>query len=456
MDGKAHCKRVLATAILTALPALAQGDGELDVSFQYDGKYTLAPLAVHQTIRAVAAAPDEKIVVAGHRAHANGQSTLYWARIGDAGAPTYCTVATPGGGLDAGARAIAFDGNGRLLVAGSARFPTTTTHQGFVARFLYPSCSLDTTFDDDGVYHTELVGASVRFDALALAPNDRIVLAGSIPDSGVGIVVRLIGRYGDPDTTFDGDGVGIVEIVFEEIDELTGLAVQADSRILVGGTLLSSPIPRRMFALRLDPEGALDHTFAGDGWWAYPLDKETRGKSLLADPETGGVYLVGASSPPQTGGNLAVLVRLTGTGALDTLFADGGFREVGGALLAMEAEAGILQSDGRILFGGWAMDWENATSVDFTANRSTRDGADDITYHLNTVHIVPIDAGGFDSDRAHAVTLQGGRLVLAGDVDTGEGPQPVHSGAIVRLTSALVFTDGFERGSTDGWSAKAP
>jgi hypothetical protein len=60
------------------------------------------------------------------------------------------------------------------------------------------------------------------------------------------------------------------------------------------------------------------------------------------------------------------------------------------------------------------------------------------------------DREGDAADAAEAVALVGGRLVAAGyGDDVGEFPLPAM--AVLRTESALVFTDGFERGSASAW-----
>ena len=65
---------------------------------------------------------------------------------------------------------------------------------------------------------------------------------------------------------------------------------------------------------------------------------------------------------------------------------------------------------------------------------------------------VEFDAAANVADGAFAVTTMGGRLVAAGYAGAGGGAN--QDFAVVRTDSALLFSDGFERGSTGGWDGQ--
>ena len=76
--------------------------------------------------------------------------------------------------------------------------------------------------------------------------------------------------------------------------------------------------------------------------------------------------------------------------------------------------------------------------------RLAPDGSYDCTFY-GCFHMYGLDAGW---EYSHATALDGGRPLLVG---TRAG-----NWAVVRLTNALVFRDGFGNGSTSAWSPSAP
>src|SRR5690606_22553231 len=79
--------------------------------------------------------------------------------------------------------AVTFDGSGRLLVTGSAFYPSLGW-VAFVVRVLYPECTRDPAFDGDGYFTLdgtdELFGLAIATTTVVVQsfPVERIVVAG--------------------------------------------------------------------------------------------------------------------------------------------------------------------------------------------------------------------------------------------------------------------------------------
>ena len=54
-------------------------------------------------------------------------------------------------------------------------------------------------------------------------------------------------------------------------------------------------------------------------------------------------------------------------------------------------------------------------------------------------------------DAAYSAALVGGKLVAAGAASSPDDDSQRSAFAVLRTQSALIFTDGFERGSASGW-----
>lgn len=436
---------------LAAAPGLGL-DGALDVSFQYDGEYLFAPIEdTSQPINAALVAPDGRLVVAGHRSASGAPTTSFWAVLDDVGAPSVCTITNPGGALSASVRAAAFDSSGRLVLAGSGSFPGDGD-QGFALRVLYPGCDLDETFAVHGVYRSDLPSGNIRFGAVGFDSLDRVVLAGHDASNDDPLAVRLGGSDGNPDSTFDADGVRIVDLEIHA--DISSVAVQPDDRILLGGTeITEASVNVGFLVLRLDPEGGLDGTFSGDGRQVVLFGDglHARSNAMLLDPETGKVVLAGWAWDDAAGQSPAAVARLTPAGQLDGSFSGDG-RWLGGSYDYQQISALVRQGDGRILGVGRCKN--DGDDFDFVAFAFTPAGELDPTFGFFGIRPVQIDAGGSLIDVAEAATLQHGKLVLAGKASTLSSSTT--TGAIVRLESALIFADGLERGSTGAWSGRQP
>jgi hypothetical protein len=77
------------------------------------------------------------------------------------------------------------------------------------------------------------------------------------------------------------------------------------------------------------------------------------------------------------------------------------------------------------------------------------DGELDDSYDDNGVNRVEFDLVADGVDVARAATLSGGRLVVVG---SAERVVDLSDFAVLRIETALIFTDGFERGSAAAWT----
>jgi hypothetical protein len=137
------------------------------------------------------------------------------------------------------------------------------------------------------------------------------------------------------------------------------------------------------------------------------------------------------------------MARVTGAGLHDAAF---GFPD-----LSFDDDSGVedvvVTSDRKLLAVG-RIDGPGEQPGGFFVARLLRDGELDDSFDDNGVKRVEIDAVPNGYDSGLGVALSGGRPLLVGYHET-DGPGTRM--AVVRLTNALIFTDGFERGSTGGW-----
>src|SRR5262249_32253745 len=103
--------------------------------------------------------------------------------------------------------------------------------------------------------------------AVAVQPDGKIVVAGSATVSGTGGDFALA-RYnadGSLDTTFSGDGKVTTDFALG-LDQVFGVAIQPDGKIVTAGSAYIGTSTDRDFALaRYNADGSLDTTFSGDG-----------------------------------------------------------------------------------------------------------------------------------------------------------------------------------------------
>ena len=172
--------------------------GALDPSWGDGGVGRLPDGGPEPTL--VALAPGGGVAVAGVKLV--GTENAFWAARLDAtghpdpgfgsatGVTTLLGTGDESNGRDAHVRALAVQADGKVLVAGSARFEGASywPRKGAVVRYR-PDASLDPAFGDGGAAILPGTERTTEYYGLALQPDGAIVTAG-LPDMTVG---RLIG-----------------------------------------------------------------------------------------------------------------------------------------------------------------------------------------------------------------------------------------------------------------------
>lgn len=442
------------TTCLAASP-LAAADGDLDPSFSNDGR-TVLTWATATSAQAVTPAPNGGLFVAGElrgdpdrwtvaRLTAAGGLDVPWAIVFEPFDFAAEGIAETNAVLD-----LRRDGAERLLLAGEVR-DGNGDRLPALAR-LTATGALDTTFDGDGRKVVTALPPGWQIDDV----NDAVILAdgsavfvGNCADcptagSNAAFVARLLPN-GNPDPGFSGDGWLAFSHNQITATDATSVAVDAAGSITIAGlgtTFVGNPA---LFVVRFTAGGAFDLTFGGGDGCATPLlDPLRQPTDLAVDPDTGGIVLAlaGHGTANQEGG----LAAFTRTGAIDTAFADAGFLD-----LDLEEGARIdavaFESDGRIVAGG-TIDATGTQTGGFFLLRTLADGTLDASFDGNGVKRVEFDRTPDAEDQALAVTLSGGRLVAAG---VARGEALVNAFALLRTRAALIFSDGFERGSAGAW-----
>jgi uncharacterized delta-60 repeat protein len=330
--------------------------------------------------------------------------------------------------------AVAIQPDGKLVVAGSIVGPVPAA---FVGRYTSDG-TLDPTFGGDGkVRMRDGKGGVCQAYAVALQPDGKILVAGE--DYGEVKGRRwwrwALFRYrpnGSLDPSFGGDGRVFTDVTSGR-DFANALVVRPNGKIVVAGTG-----HRRRFALvRYNPNGTLDRTFGADGTaFANVLPGHGReGARDLAVQADGKFVAAGESSAlPSTIGQRAAIVRFTSSGSLDDTFGSGGW--VTSDVLSFAIGVAI-DEDGYIVTAGEA-------DGELTLTRHGPDGAPDASFDGDGMVATPGLTGGFDvvvqPDRKIITTgkavlpdssLEPGFAVARYDVDGSPDPTFGDSGTVL-------------------------
>jgi uncharacterized delta-60 repeat protein len=352
-------------------------DGTLDGSFSGDGRLTTDFAGGNDSAETVAVQADGKIVVAGASeqgvatgrdfalARYNADGTLDGSFSGDGKQTTdFVGSAIPdfAGANDFG-QAVAIQADGKIVVAGyvsQANAPSFEFYYDFALARYNADGSLDGSFSGDGRETTAFIGGADDVGvAVALQADGKIVVGGWLrapADSPFGSDFALA-RYdaaGRLDSSFSDDGKETTAFASDSSESISGLSVQADGKIVVGGWLTSpvdSPFGSDFALARYDADGALDSSFSDDGKLTTDFAGEDDLGRAMAVQVDGKIVVVGFSSHGAAGVDFA-LARYDGDGTLDNSFSGDGKQTTEFAGGNDVAAAVALQADGKIVAAG--------------------------------------------------------------------------------------------------------
>jgi uncharacterized delta-60 repeat protein len=387
--------------------------GNLDGSFDGDGKAVTGIGATSDTAYAVALQADGKVVVAGR----SGNYDIALARYELDGTLDVSFdddgILTTSIGNSDGASAVALQPDGKIVAAGA-------TDLGGNIKFAIvryePDGTLDNSFDADGKLTTQFgIGCGSNVSAVVLQPDGKIVAAGrSLMDCHVDNDFALA-RYhsdGSLDLSFDDDGK-LTTTFGGNGDEARAMVLQTDGRIVVAGRSFNGA--DYDFALaRYDSDGSLDTTFDGDGKLTTTLGSDDDEAFALALQADGRIVAAGNSS---NGSDIDLaLVRYNADGSLDATFdADGKLTTAVGPTYDY-AHAVVVQADGKIVVAGYSA---GGSDPDVAVVRYNADGTLDVAFNGDGKVTTAIGAQG---DGAHSMVLQAdGKIVVAGYSSSGAG-----------------------------------
>jgi uncharacterized delta-60 repeat protein len=316
-------------------------NGLLDTSFSEDGLYSDNEMG-SETVQVTAAGfyADGRIAVAGRQdgeifagitdADGNGAE---WGSTGDAG--TNCSL-----------QALAINAGQLVSAAGYCNGTKVTPT---VAQYQAAPSSPGTGFGIAG--GGGLSGGQAVFNAVVARSDGRVLAAGyrTLASGTEDVFVLGYKSNGTLDTSIaDGSNglAGATQNFYGHPSVANAVALAPDGKIVVAGSAYFDGSGRHAAILRLNPNGSLDSTF-GDGGKLLPALGS--GGSLfngVAVQPNGKVVAVGYADGPQP-----LVMRFTSSGQPDETFAPGGGRIGLSGITTGDSYGVTVAPDGKILIG---------------------------------------------------------------------------------------------------------
>lgn len=402
----------------TAAEVLA-AEGDLDVSFDGDGIVTTDHGMVSENVTDLVVQPDGKIIAIGYsldssqttrhvvivRYNTNGSVDTNFGTSGKVTIQAYY----PG--------KIALQPDGKIVFV--VLLESSSTSDFYVAR-LNADGSFDTTFNSTGVLNLDLRGTADGARAVALQPDGKIVIGGSsarpAPATGSDHAIVRLNPNGSLDTTFDGDGKAFASITAEGTNGISELVMQSDGKIVTAGISVTQNSSNYQFVtVRFNADGALDTSFDGDGKVFTQVGTGYASVGSVALQCDGKIVVAG--TPTVNSHSKAALVRYNSDGSLDSSFASGGIMLSPWAFDARAHDV-MIQADNKIIVGAMSGSLKQAM---MSVGRFNPDGSPDTTFSSDGWHSIPGSFMTFAESYAVAIQLDG-KIVTGGySTPTGDG-----------------------------------
>ncbi len=265
------------------------------------------------------------------------------------------------GGTYDWAYATALQPDGRILAAGVSN--AGGTYDFALARYT-STHSLDPTFGTEGVVLTDFGKSYDWAYALALQPDGKIVVGGvsDVTGSKDFALARFL-PDGSLDPSFGRGGLVTQGMRSLTADEIRGIAIQPDGKIVAGGSSHEDVVtigPNSDFLVaRYLPNGSNDLSFGIGGLMSTDFGRGTfdQPHALALQPDgkvvLGGYTNDGDGPGVLFGADQLALARYTQSGMLDPGFGEGGTVVFDGGTLDERILALVNAPDGGLLAGGY-------------------------------------------------------------------------------------------------------
>ncbi|MFN5307476.1 MAG: T9SS type A sorting domain-containing protein [Bacteroidota bacterium] len=329
-------------------------DGGLDNGFANNGIFNLASSAGSVFGYDVLIQPDGKIVACGGYSVTASNTEFIVVRINADGTPDN----TFGGGdgiqmipIGTGedyAYEIVLLSNGNFLLAGTSAAPGTAYKRAVVMRLL-PDGSVDSSFGIAGYTTIQVSTTSAEtFKCMEVLPSGKIIAAGSsYVNNSDYVFMTAFKPNGELDSTFAVNGV----YTGSQINTAFDMAVSGSAIYLAGR--ISNSGGYDLGIAGFDTTGVALSTFGMNGTVSANYNPIDAALGIKIQPD-GKIICVGTSGLGTFNNRDFLVTRYLPDGALDLSFAGTGYAIISIGPSFDEANAVLLQADGKIVVAGFA------------------------------------------------------------------------------------------------------
>lgn len=248
--------------------------------------------------------------------------------------------------------------DGSIIIAGSGSNNVYHADDDFyMLSHISANGIFDTAFGKDGRVRQRFPDYNgVHERALAIQKDGKILVGGYATNGGIEDQKLVVSRFrtnGTLDTTFGGTGTIITQGIAGEKGEndMAGIIVQTDRKIVIGATAEGAKSGRFMAALRYNSNGTLDSSFGKKGRALVSFKPEPPYTTAILQQPDGKFVLTGYVFTSSLQTRDVALCRINSNGSIDSSFGVNGTQTTHFTNYE-NAACATLQIDGKIVIGG--------------------------------------------------------------------------------------------------------
>jgi uncharacterized delta-60 repeat protein len=281
------------------------------------------------------------------------------------------------------ATSLALQGDGKIVVAGTAFHGSGFNSADFALARYNPDGTLDPTFGAGGKQTTDFFGNRDQANGVAIEPDGKIVAVGLALHGDTDSTADFaLARY-NPDGTLDlsfGSGGKQTTDFFGNADFAAGVVIQPDGRIVAAGYAQHQNAVSSFALARYTLDGSLDQSFGSGGKLTTDFGNGATGEAVAIQPD-GKLVVAGSAYPPGLSSDpIFALARYNPNGSLDQTFGTGGKQMTGFFGHTAVAASVAIEPDGMIVAAGDAFHGSDSSTADFALARYNPNGSLDQSF----------------------------------------------------------------------------
>ncbi len=282
---------------------------------------------------------------------------------------------------------IATMGEGEIVFGGVQE---TASGTNFAIYRLLPDGNFDPSFNFDGRYPANLNETDMMRD-LTIQADGKIVFCGATqdPESGLDMVIGRVNKNGLNDDTFGNGGLIQIDLSLGGGEIAERVYVSRDDEIIIAGTM-ETESDLYFSILKLNQNGTYNQSFGNGGRLIIPMEFDYALVHDLKVSNDGSIYVAGTVG--QNNQDRAIVLKINSDGALDPSFAGDGMKDfIVGIGTEIHAYTIEVDQEDRVYIGGVA-DRNNQT--DAVLVRLQPNGLKDPTFGTNGIQFYDLSIGG--------------------------------------------------------------